>query len=873
MASTADQMSNGHQRQQQDEHTIYHTIINVGESLCDKDTLQSSEKFEKDVQCLEEITSGIFDSGDSDNGRPGLEEEVKLTIRKRVNNKTAEVAQTIFRGRILDPDNKEELHKMSSIFKRFAAALRKAKRGCVHCYLEFADDDSYDIFWRGYSDGSLSDTLTRELITDDMRAAEGGADLYIHVRVLDSATEDGDFSDQDPSGTAGRGPPHPGPSREHSGQGPPAPCNSNHGDDTSPGYHGDDTGGRQVSGGDDVIHVKQEPAEQVPSCCMMGTVKSEMDTNGLEVKEESELDRQFAAIADHLGSMWERLASSLGFNTDYIRDLTARLPPSLRPHQLICDWMERNAGDVTLEQLVQALRDAGIHEVADAADSGQLFLTEADLEAAKGKPDGDIDTGRADGEDSSNDRSSHDSQTSALASDGSHGNMEGEPMSEEDDSSRSSNSDTDDVGSGASSLPATCISTGIETNLPDDNVLLGDDTFKDCHTSEASGSRPAAGDVEDPAEAEVSAEKHTQDHGQAEPGQPDKVQKTVAGTPVDAHKNQIPESSTATGICTSCKQTMQPEYRYTCSTCENYNLCVVCYKKKGHSHKMQWGLQPSDVDTLQPSLSYHEARRQSIERCIQSLVHACQCRDTSCSQPRCQKMKRLVLHTKSCKRKANGGCPICKQLIALCCYHAKHCQQQKCPVPFCVNIKHKLQQQQLQQRLQQAQMLRQRMATIDKALHEENVKGTHVQVNMPQCTFTSTLYPTGEDALAWNDCIEDFFKTDEFTTRSIQQSWPNIQYNSINDESLPTIAAWLKVRTDVKRVWLRFNRFSAEGVRDFVRTMKGKAYTYTWSDDLLYDGSQTDVCESLESGGEDVRREEEQWERLRREESWIRVKE
>ena len=69
-----------------------------------------------------------------------------------------------------------------------------------------------------------------------------------------------------------------------------------------------------------------------------------------------------------------------------------------------------------------------------------------------------------------------------------------------------------------------------------------------------------------------------------------------------------------------------------------------------------------------------EARKLSIQRCIQSLVHACQCRDANCRLPSCHKMKRVVSHTKQCKRKTNGGCPICKQLIALCCYHAKLCQ-------------------------------------------------------------------------------------------------------------------------------------------------------------------------------------------------------
>ena len=85
-----------------------------------------------------------------------------------------------------------------------------------------------------------------------------------------------------------------------------------------------------------------------------------------------------------------------------------------------------------------------------------------------------------------------------------------------------------------------------------------------------------------------------------------------------------------------------------------------------------------------------DSRRLSIQRCIQSLVHACQCRNANCSLPSCQKMKRVVQHTKGCKRKTNGGCPICKQLIALCCYHAKHCQENNCSLAFCLNIKQNL---------------------------------------------------------------------------------------------------------------------------------------------------------------------------------------
>ncbi|XP_072415805.1 CREB-binding protein-like isoform X1 [Chiloscyllium punctatum] len=190
--------------------------------------------------------------------------------------------------------------------------------------------------------------------------------------------------------------------------------------------------------------------------------------------------------------------------------------------------------------------------------------------------------------------------------------------------------------------------------------------------------------------------------------------------------------------CNECKHHV--ETRWHCTVCEDYDLCVNCHNIKGHEHKMvKWGLGLDDESSNQPdplSKSPQESRRLSIQRCIQSLVHACQCRNANCSLPSCQKMKRVVQHTKGCKRKTNGGCPVCKQLIALCCYHAKHCQENKCPVPFCLNIKHKLRQQQLQHRLQQAQMLRRRMATMQR--------GNVPQQSLPSPTSTAPVTPTGQ---------------------------------------------------------------------------------------------------------------------------------
>lgn len=199
--------------------------------------------------------------------------------------------------------------------------------------------------------------------------------------------------------------------------------------------------------------------------------------------------------------------------------------------------------------------------------------------------------------------------------------------------------------------------------------------------------------------------------------------------------------------CNSCKGHV--ETRYHCTVCDDFDLCIQCYDKDGHIHKMEKlgldlddGSSPSDQKQANPQ----EARKLSIQRCIQSLVHACQCRDANCRLPSCQKMKRVVTHTKVCKRKTNGGCPICKQLIALCCYHAKHCQETKCPVPFCSNIKHKLKQQQLQQRLQQAQLLRRRMAVMNttRTMQPTNtIPGTNVPslTSGPQSVVPGAVSP------------------------------------------------------------------------------------------------------------------------------------
>ena len=80
------------------------------------------------------------------------------------------------------------------------------------------------------------------------------------------------------------------------------------------------------------------------------------------------------------------------------------------------------------------------------------------------------------------------------------------------------------------------------------------------------------------------------------------------------------------------------------------------------------------------------------------------------------------------------GCAVCKQLVALCCFHAKCCTiggpfpapapppgtpedpSRVCPVPFCANIRAKLAQTAADQRFKQSQLMRRRMQTMGAAM-------------------------------------------------------------------------------------------------------------------------------------------------------------
>ena len=76
-------------------------------------------------------------------------------------------------------------------------------------------------------------------------------------------------------------------------------------------------------------------------------------------------------------------------------------------------------------------------------------------------------------------------------------------------------------------------------------------------------------------------------------------------------------------------------------------------------------------------------------------------------------MRRVVAHYRVCKQKDNGSCGVCKQLLALCCYHAKQCKAVACSVPFCHGIRQNLQRMRVQESASLQRRVAQMRATLD----------------------------------------------------------------------------------------------------------------------------------------------------------------
>ncbi|VDP26770.1 unnamed protein product [Schistosoma mattheei] len=193
--------------------------------------------------------------------------------------------------------------------------------------------------------------------------------------------------------------------------------------------------------------------------------------------------------------------------------------------------------------------------------------------------------------------------------------------------------------------------------------------------------------------------------------------------------------------CNVCSA--QLETPWHCKQCIEYDLCPRCYETENHPHPMvkigiglddcNKGQEQSNDSTIQ------ESGRDKLSRWVKALGHSCYCRDANCRVYACKTMKYQVQHFRVHSTDRNQ-CSVCRFIYYLCCYHSKTCHELKCLVPLCPKLKAKMKQQQKQQRLKQTQMLRRRMATMQRcnSMTPNHQPTPPPSQNYQQCSQSST---------------------------------------------------------------------------------------------------------------------------------------
>jgi E1A/CREB-binding protein len=155
--------------------------------------------------------------------------------------------------------------------------------------------------------------------------------------------------------------------------------------------------------------------------------------------------------------------------------------------------------------------------------------------------------------------------------------------------------------------------------------------------------------------------------------------------------------------CNHCEKPI--ESRYTCSECEDFDLCEPCYNKVGHNHQMKKvGMGLVEIEQGGEPLDQREAVNRAIQRTVEALLHAAQCKDRNCKNNSCLKMKQVMYHVRRCR-----ACPVCKQFMSLCMLHAKQCKDKDCTVPLCTNLKKRFQERQRESQIIQSRIMQRRM--------------------------------------------------------------------------------------------------------------------------------------------------------------------
>ncbi|KAH9622849.1 hypothetical protein KSS87_007187 [Heliosperma pusillum] len=136
--------------------------------------------------------------------------------------------------------------------------------------------------------------------------------------------------------------------------------------------------------------------------------------------------------------------------------------------------------------------------------------------------------------------------------------------------------------------------------------------------------------------------------------------------------------------CNKCLLDIETGQGWRCETCPDYDVCNGCYQKDGgidHPHKLT--NHPSIADRDAQNKEARQQRVLQLRKMLDLLVHASQCRSSTCQYPNCRKVKALFRHGIQCRTRASGGCALCKRMWYLLRLHARACRESTCHVPRC----------------------------------------------------------------------------------------------------------------------------------------------------------------------------------------------
>ncbi|CAF3707592.1 unnamed protein product [Rotaria sp. Silwood1] len=196
-------------------------------------------------------------------------------------------------------------------------------------------------------------------------------------------------------------------------------------------------------------------------------------------------------------------------------------------------------------------------------------------------------------------------------------------------------------------------------------------------------------------------------------------------------------SSTADKIsytCNSCRQLC--DIRYHCTVCDDYDLCSKCYTTVKHEHRMERTDDTNETPTSSDTpLNIQQQKQITMQRMLDAIRHAVQCRNANCIYKNCAPCQRLLQHAKECTKASRNQCQLCNKLLSPIWFHAKTCNDQNCPLPYCTSFKHKLQRQRAAtmqaDRRRITAMHRANMAPGPSPLSQQNTESTPTQYHHP----------------------------------------------------------------------------------------------------------------------------------------------